>query len=155
MDLREILDPRAVKFHVPRTDKKRTLQELAHIAAQITGIPAQEIFDGFQAREALGSTGVGRGIALPHARCDDIDQMHGIFLRLQNPVAFGAIDRQPVDPIFALLVPTSSGSEFLTALAHIARTFRDEEICRKLRANDNVATLYTILMMQDDTPQAA
>jgi len=88
---------------------------------------------------------VGHGIALPHARLEVVDQVCGIFLRLEKPIDFDAVDRQPVDLVFALLAPESAGVEHLKALALVSRTMRDADMQAKLRANADASTLHTIL----------
>ena len=96
-------------------------------------------------REALGPTGVGGGIALPHARLENLDHVVGAFVLLENPVEFDAIDKQPVDVVFSLFAPKAAGVEHLKALALVSRTLREQSIVAKLRSNPDAATLYTIL----------
>ena len=99
-------------------------------------------------REGLGPTGVGHGIALPHARLAEVDTVRGIFIRLEKPLNFDAVDRQPVDLVFALLAPKTQGVDHLKALALVSRTMRDPDICAKLRANSDPSTIHTILTEQ-------
>ena len=96
-------------------------------------------------REALGPTGVGGGVALPHARLEELDRVVGAFVLLENPIEFEAIDKQPVDIIFSLFAPKSAGVEHLKALALVSRTLREQSIVSKLRSNPNPTTLHTIL----------
>ena len=96
-------------------------------------------------REGLGPTGVGKGVALPHARIAEADTVKGVFLRLEKPLNFDAVDRQPDDLVFALIAPQNAGVDHLKALALVSRTLRDPGICSKLRANSSPATLHTIL----------
>ncbi len=93
----------------------------------------------------LGPTGVGHGVALPHARISGLDRVVGAFLRLEKPLDFDAADRQPVDLIFALFAPLDAGVEHLKALALVSRTMRDASLCAKLRANADPAALHAIL----------
>ncbi len=93
----------------------------------------------------LDPRGVGHGVALPHARLAGVDDVKGIFLRLEKPLNFDAVDRQPVDLVFALIAPENAGVDHLKALALVSRTFRDASICAKLRANSDPVTLFTIL----------
>jgi PTS system nitrogen regulatory IIA component len=88
---------------------------------------------------------VGNGIALPHARLDDLDRIFGIFIRLEKPLDYESVDRQPVDLIFGLFAPKDSGVEHLKALALVSRTMRDPAICAKLRANTDPLTIHAIL----------
>src|SRR5690606_22865593 len=104
------------------TSKKRLFQELGDIAAAAYDLDAAAVVDGLQERESLGPTGVGHGIALPHARLEGIERIVGIFMRLERPMDFDSVDRQPVDLIFALFAPKESGVEHLKALALISRT---------------------------------
>ena len=108
-----------------------------------------------QERESLGPTGVGHGIALPHARLEDVPGIAGVFLRLEKPLDYDSVDRQPVDLVFGLFAPKDSGVEHLKALALVSRTMRDAAICTKLRANADPAKLYAILTESRATNAAA
>ena len=145
MELSKLLMPGAVRVIGQLTGKKRLFQELGEIAAQAYGVNASVATDGLQERESLGPTGVGHGIALPHARLDDIDHIFAIFLRLEKPLDYDSVDRQPVDLVFGLFAPKESGVEHLKALALVSRTMRDPGICSKLRANTDPAKLHAIL----------
>ena len=96
-------------------------------------------------REALGATGVGNGVAIPHARLAGIEKVVGAFFKLDKPMDFSSVDRKPVDLIFALFAPENAGVEHLKALALVSRTLRDDSMCSKLRANSNSTTMYAIL----------
>ena len=154
MDISQILQPSAVRVLAQAASKKRLFHDLAEIAAAAYGIGASQAVDGLQERELLGATGVGNGIALPHARLEGLKNIVGVFVRLEKPMAFEAVDRQPVDLIFALFAPKEPGVDHLKALALISRTMRDGAICTKLRANTTPATLHAILT-EATTPQAA
>jgi PTS system nitrogen regulatory IIA component len=145
MDLSSLLRPRAVKMVNDVTSKKRLLQGIAELAEGLIAHPASEIFDALQERESLGPTGVGHGVALPHARLADLTEVHGAFLRLERPIAFEAADRQPVDLVFALFAPADTGVDHLKALALVSRTLRNADLCTKLRANSDPSTLYALL----------
>jgi PTS system nitrogen regulatory IIA component len=146
MDISSILQPGAVRVLGKVGSKKRLFQELGDIAAAVYALDAGLAVDGLQERESLGPTGVGHGIALPHARLDGLERIVGIFVRLEKPMEFDAVDRQPVDLIFTLLAPKDSGVEHLKTLALVSRTMRDAAVCTKLRANANPATLHAILV---------
>ena len=88
---------------------------------------------------------MGRGVALPHARIENLDQIVGCFIKLDRPIDFDAVDRQPVDLVFALFAPLESGVEHLKVLALVSRTLRDTQVCMKLRNNDDAGTLLAIL----------
>ena len=154
MDLSKLLTPAAVRVIGQLTSKKRLFQELGEIAAQAYGLSAATAIDGLQERESLGPTGVGNGIALPHARLVGLERITGIFLRLEKPLDYESVDRLPVDLVFCLLAPKDSGVDHLKALALVSRTMRDPGICAKLRANADPAKLYAILT-ESKAPQAA
>jgi len=145
MHLSEILDPRAVRAVGHMTSKKRLMQELGEISANVYEMPLNLTVDALQERESLGPTGVGHGVALPHARMDGLQSVVGSFIRLDKGMEFDAVDRQKVDLIFCLFAPVDSGVAHLKALALVSRTLRDEAICRKLRSNDDPATIHAIL----------
>lgn len=154
MELKEILDAKAVRLHSKANSKKRLIQDIAEQAASVYGLDASVIMSSLMEREKLGSTGVGRGVAIPHARFADINTVMGFFVRLEKPVDFDSMDRQPADLIFTILAPQKEGADHLKALALVSRTLRSENICAKLRANDDPATLYNILT-EVTTHQAA
>ena len=145
MELTTILHSEAVKAVDAFGSKKRLFQELGDIAAVAHGLSSADVSAALQERESLGPTGVGKGIALPHARLGTIDSVMGVFLRLEKPLEFESVDRQPVDLIFALLAPQDAGVEHLKALALVSRTMRDASLCGKLRANTDPSTLHTLL----------
>lgn len=134
--------------------KKQVLQELSERAGHIAHLPAREIFDAVLQRERLGSTGIGNGIAIPHAKLAKCSAIFGIFARLEKPVDFEAIDGAPVDLVFLLLAPESAGADHLKALARIARVLREPAIIAKLRGIRDQAALYAVLT-QEPTSHAA
>jgi PTS system nitrogen regulatory IIA component len=145
MELSKLLTPGAVRVVGQFTSKKRLFQELGEIAAQAYGLSSALAIDGLQERETLGPTGVGHGIALPHARLEDLKGIVGVFLRLEKPLDYDSVDRQPVDLVFGLFAPKDSGVDHLKALALVSRTMRDPSVVTKLRANSDPAKLYAIL----------
>ena len=145
MDLSTLLKPAAVKVLTNVTSKKRLFQDLSEIAHSAYGLDAIQTVDALQEREMLGPTGVGHGVALPHARLHGLDKVAGLFLRLDKPLDFDAVDRQPVDLVFGLLAPETSGVDHLKALALVSRTLRDAELRAKLRANDDPVALHAVL----------
>lgn len=145
MNLAKLLEPGAVRVIGQVSGKKRLFQELGDLAAQVYGLSAATVIDGLQERETLGPTGVGHGIALPHARLEDVSQIRGVFLRLEKPLDYDSVDRQPVDLVFGLFAPKDSGVEHLKALALVSRTMRDAQVVAKLRANADPAKLHAIL----------
>jgi len=145
MDLTTILKPEAVKVVSAASSKKRLLHAVAELAEAAYALNAPVVFEALLERENLGPTGVGHGVALPHARLDGLDSVVGAFILLEKPVDFSAVDRQPVDIAFALFAPEEAGVEHLKALALVSRTLRDSSLCAKLRANQDASTLYSIL----------
>lgn len=145
MELSSILRVDAVKTLSAVTSKKRLLHEVSEIAASVYSLQSADVCAALQERESLGPTGVGQGIALPHARLSGLEKVHGIFVRVEKPLDFDSVDRQPVDLIFALLAPLDAGVDHLKALAMVSRTMRDPALCSKLRANSDQTTLHTLL----------
>lgn len=154
MDLSTILAPAATKVMGHLSSKKRLFQELGELAAQAHGLNAATAIDGLLERETLGPTGVGNGIALPHARLHGLDRIIGVFMRLEKPLDYESVDRLPVDLVFALFAPKDSGVDHLKALALVSRTMRDGAICAKLRANTEADKIFAILT-ENRAPAAA
>lgn len=144
MELSRILRQEAVRS-VGASSKKRAFQTLGEIMATVHGLGEQAVVSALREREVLGPTGVGNGVALPHARLEQVREMTGCFLRLDRGIEFGSVDRRPVDLIFALFAPAGSGVEHLRALASVSRVMRDPAIRAKLRANADPAVLHAIL----------
>ena len=145
MELSSILKPEAVRVLSAASSKKRLFQEIGDVGAATLGMDAQTIVDSLLERESLGPTGVGHGVALPHARLSELESVSGVFVMLEKPIDFGSVDRQPGDWAFSLFAPEEAGVEHLKALALVSRTLREQSVCAKLRANQDPATLYTIV----------
>jgi len=145
MQIADLLTPRSVIPQLRAGSKKQALQEIARRAATIIGGSERQIYDVLAERERLGSTGIGRGVAVPHGKLAELTRLSGMFARLDRPIPFEAIDDQPVDLIFVLLAPLDVRSEHLTALALVSRLLRDRTICEKLRGTDNADALYALL----------
>ena len=141
----EFLSPEGVVAGMRATSKKQVLQELAKLAAKLTGESDRTILDILLERERLGSTGVGRGVAIPHGKLESIPAVCGMFARLQAPIDFDAIDDEPVDLVFLLLAPEGAGAEHLKALARVSRALRNETLCEKLRGCEKPEAIYAIL----------
>ncbi|EKE71491.1 PTS IIA-like nitrogen regulatory protein PtsN [Gallaecimonas xiamenensis] len=147
MELNEILRPDAVVTLAPGLSKKRVLEMIGEVAArQCNQITAHAAFDAMLARERLGSTGIGNGIALPHGRMTDTDKVVAVVARLSQAIDFDAIDNQPVDLLFALLVPSDQCQAHLTTLAAIAKRLSDKETLKKLRSASDDNEVYRILV---------
>jgi two-component system KDP operon response regulator KdpE len=145
MDLADLIEPGPVVYASRASNKEQLLQDVASRAVTLLNLDAQTICNALQAREELGSTGLGDGFALPHARIEGLDRLFGMFTRLNRPVHFDAIDGKPVDLVFLLLIPPAAGSEHLAALASISRHRRDKEFAARLRGASSVAALCSLL----------
>lgn len=154
MQISEILTQSAVKTVSAVTSKKRLFQEIAEIAYSAHGIPADLALEALLERESLGPTGVGHGVALPHARVKNLDHVVAVFLRVERPLDFDAADRHPVDLFFALFAPENAGVNHLKALALVSRTMRNKDVCTKLRSNTNPTSLHAILTEVEETKAA-
>jgi PTS system nitrogen regulatory IIA component len=154
MSLNELLTPDAVIASLRVNGKKQALQELSDRAAEVSGLPAREIFDSILQRERLGPTGVGDGIAIPHGKLAKCRRIFGVFARLERPIDFEALDGLPVDLIFLLIAPESAGADHLKALATIARKLRNPNLAAQLRATRDASAIYS-MMTQTPTSHAA
>jgi PTS system nitrogen regulatory IIA component len=142
MKISGLLSPTDVMIDVRAANKRLLLQEFAAKAAPGLGLPVGGIASCLLKREELGSTGIGRGVAIPHARLPDLQRPFGLLARMKQPVEFDAIDRQKVDIVFALLLPAAVENEALAALALVARTLRAPENLARLRAAKNTSELF-------------
>jgi len=138
--------PDAVLACVKASGKKALLAELARGAATLFKFDERRLFDRLLERERLGSTGIGSGIAIPHARMAGLDKPCGLFARLAHPVDFDAIDERPVDVVFLLVAPEGAGADHLKALARVSRLLRDRALVDKLRATETADALYALLV---------
>lgn len=145
VEISDIIAPEAVLANLKVTSKKQLLQELAAHGAKVSDMPEREIFDTLLERERLGTTGVGRGVAIPHGKHDKLDRIYAVFARLANPINFDAIDDEPVDLVFLLLAPESAGADHLKALARVSRLLRDSGTCAKIRGADDREAIYALL----------
>ena len=136
--------PEAVWTAAPST-KPAVLDALADRFAKVYALDRDDVLDGLQEREALGSTGFGRGVALPHARIDGLSRPVAALLKLESPIDFAAADRLPVDLVIGLLSPTNAGATHLHALAALSRMVRDEDMHRALTEASDTETLYALL----------
>ena len=148
--LDQILAPECVRNGVPAGSRKRTLQVLGEVLAGAEPeISAQAVFDRLVARERLGSTGLGEGCAVPHARVPGLGHALAAFLRLRRGVDFDAPDHEPVDLVFGLLVPDESTDEHLQVLAAIARLLSDEAVRSSIRSTEEPGRIREILVADD------
>src|ERR1700722_19902472 len=145
MGIADIIAPDHVVVGLRVGDKAQLLRELARRAASALSLDQRVIFDALQAREDLGSTGLGKGFALPHARLDALSQFFAMFVRLGRPIDFAAIDDRPVDLVILLLTPANSGNQHLATLAALSRPLRDEAFVRRLRQAPDAAAVHSLL----------
>jgi PTS system nitrogen regulatory IIA component len=153
-DFSDMLRDNAVLTGVVAANKKAVLQQLASVAATMLDGDAKLICDRLVAREKLGSTGFGGGVAIPHAKIERLAQVTAVFARLAQPVDFQAVDDLPVDLVFLLLSPTDAGAVHLKALARVSRRLRDQAFLAKLRGTGSRDALYA-LFATDDARDAA
>ena len=145
MDIKDFLTPSDVFVGICSSDKIRLLEDLCRRAASILKIDADKIAADILKREELGSTGMGGGVAIPHARIADVKRPFGLLARLKSAIEFDAIDRQPVDLVFLLLLPTAPAGEQLNALALVARRLRDADTIRNARRATDPSGLYAAM----------
>ena len=150
----DIITQNQVLYLTSVSSKKRLFQEIANSLTSDCILSADIIFNALKNREQLGPTGVGNGIAIPHAKIDGLETIKGMFIRLEKPVEFESMDKKKVDLIFTILAPTHSGVDHLKALAKVSRLLRDKNICSKLRSTVDIAALFSILIQDWDTKAA-
>ena len=146
MKLGDLITADRVVVDVQVGDKAHLMADLAKRAAAALGIDMKAVLTALMARERLGSTGFGRGFALPHARIPDLDRFFALFVRLAKPVDFEAIDGAPVDLVCLLLIPYAAGNEHVAALAAIARRMRDVDFLQALRKPGNAGYIHDLLI---------
>lgn len=150
MQLNSILTSARTLCRASATSKKRALENLAQfISEDLKTVSADDLFGSLLARERLGSTGLGDGIAIPHCRVKAVDRPLGALVSLDQPIDFESIDDSPVDLIFVLVVPEEATDEHLNILAGLAERFSDPEFCRALRAATTDRELYDAAMRYD------
>jgi len=148
MQIREILTLDCTKSAVQCTSKKQALEMISEIAADHSGQSSTELFEDMLSREKLGSTGIGNGIAIPHARMKSDKQAIAVLLQCESPIEFDAVDHQPVDLLFALLVPEAQSEEGLEALSQMAITLNDKGVIKQLRDARSDKELFDVMIFQ-------
>ncbi|KQM62033.1 MULTISPECIES: PTS sugar transporter subunit IIA [unclassified Sphingomonas] len=144
-DFHDLVTSETVLAEVSASTRKALFAHIASVAHGAAGVDPKLVADRMADREKLGTTAFGGGIAIPHARIDSSRGVFGIFVRLDRPIDFGAIDELPVDLIFALLSPPDAGSDHLKALARVSRALRDAAFRAKLRGAGSADALYALL----------
>jgi len=149
MQIGDLLDRGAIALRVSASSKRQVLAVIAEIAARSFGLDVGHVLDALTEREQAGSTGVGHGVAAPHARLEGLSRLRGVFVRLEQPVDFDSVDDQPVDLIFALFAPKgAAGVEHLRALARVSRVLRQADMREQLR-QARTADAVLALLVQD------
>ena len=145
MELSTILQPECTTCATPGS-KKKVLELISDIAAvQYPTLSSQEIFESLLAREKMGSTGIGNGIVILHGRLTNIDHPLGIIIKCETPISFDSIDKQPVDILFALLVPSDQCEQHLATLSSMAEKLNDKAIVKQLRKSTSESELYDLI----------
>jgi nitrogen PTS system EIIA component len=145
MRLSDLLSPSNVLLQKRAADSRQLLRDLSQRAAACLGTDEAAIVAALLKREALGSTGMGNGVAIPHARLEAVKKPFGLFARLDQAVDFDAIDGQPVDLVFVLLLPVAGEGEQLGALALVARRLRMPEVLARLRRGKSALELHEVV----------
>jgi PTS system nitrogen regulatory IIA component len=154
MNLCDLLPRDGIIPSLQATSKKHALQELATIAAERTNLDAREIFNTLLQRERLGSTGLGRGIAIPHVKLAGLKGIVCLFARLEQPIEFESHDSEPVDLLFLLLAPEHASGDHLKALASISRVVREPSVIDALRSASDAKALYSALTLMQPSHAA-
>lgn len=156
MQLIDLLTPENVACNVHAGSKKRALEVASEeLDREQEQAGSRQIMEGLCAREKLGSTGLGHGVAIPHARIEGLDQPSGVMIRLAEPVDFDAADREPVDLIFALVVPEAATEEHLQLLSQIAELFGDEQRRDSVRRANDAKAMYDVIARWHAEPHGA
>lgn len=154
MDIGDWLDRSGIVYRSSADSKRQALSAAADVAAKAMTLRSSDILDALMEREAVGSTGVGRGVALPHARLRGLDRMRAVFMRLEKPVPFDAVDSQPVDIVFALFAPEGAETQHLRALARVSRLLRQSELREHIRQARTPDAIYAILSREAEASAA-
>ena len=155
MDLTDLTSVEAVFPRLRVSSKRNLLQELAQKMAEVVGVDHRELFAALLERERLGSTGMGRGVAVPHCRMPNLPKIVGGFAQLETPLDFEAVDGEPVDLVYVLIAPECAGSDHLKALARVSRVLRDQTMCQKLRGAHDAAAIFALLADHEEASRAA
>lgn len=146
MDIGNLLARDGIALRGAASSKRQALHMVAETAAEALGLKADAVFAALLEREALGSTGLGAGVAVPHARIAGLDRVQAVFVRLETPVAYEAVDDRPVDLLMGLFAPPSEGAEHLRALAAVSRALRSAELRERLRQAHTADALHALFV---------
>ena len=146
MLISDLLSPEKIHCDVHSSSKKHLLELISEeLARNSENLSQREMFESLCARERLGSTGLGKGVAIPHGRVKSTELVEVSFIRLKKPLPFDAVDGEPVDLLFALAVPENCGEDHLKLLSQVAELFSDPELLQELRAAENSVELLKLL----------
>ena len=146
MLISDLLSPERIRCDVHSSSKKRLLEIISReLARNSDGLNQREVFESLCARERLGSTGLGKGVAIPHGRVKGSHDVQASFIRLKKPLPFDAIDGEPVDLLFAIAVPENCNEDHLKLLAQVAELFSDPDLLMQLRAAEGPGKLLKLL----------
>lgn len=149
MKIKDFLQSEDVFLDVSGSSKKQVLENISDLCAKRIQLEEQVIFGALVERERLGTTGIGRGVAIPHARLANLKDLFGAFVRVK-PIDFESVDGQPVDLLFVLLVPEDSGADHLKALARISKLLRNEDVCEQLRQAQTAEDVINLIKKADN-----
>ncbi len=154
MIIGDLLTPGSICPRVSAGDKRKALAVISEVAARVHGLKASIVFEALMAREAIASTGVGHGVAIPHALVKGVDRIRGVFVRLRPPIDYAAVDDEPVDLLFALLAPPEAAADHLRALARAARALRSADLRSQLRVASGTDAILALLSREARTHAA-
>lgn len=143
--MNRLIDRSTIMLRLDATTKKDVLLAMSEKMAEQTGMHGRVVYDAIVEREKLGSTGVGKGVAVPHARLPGLDRVYAVFAQMAAPVAFDAVDASPVDLIFMILSPHESGADHLEALGMVSKSLRNTALCDQLRTASNAEAVFQML----------
>jgi PTS system nitrogen regulatory IIA component len=149
MTISDLLSPERIFINPDISSKKRLLEFISKGIAELCDLPQATIYNNLLDRERLGSTGLGKGFAIPHARLNDLDTTIGCFIRLDQPVNYEAVDNKPVDLVFTIIIPQQATDEHLKILSSLAKIFSQSEICDAIRKADSRDEVARIIQMAE------
>ena len=147
MKISELLDKESVFSQTSCTSKKCALEKISHIAAEKLDMDAQQLFNALIAREKIGSTGVGHGIAIPHVKIDSSHSATAIFMQCSSGIDYDSYDGNKVDILFAIFVPEDRCQQYLAALSEISKKLLDKRYIRQIRSAKDNESLYKLLQI--------
>jgi PTS system nitrogen regulatory IIA component len=149
MTISTLLSPQKIFIDTEVTSKKKLLELIANVVADRSHLGQSVIYNSLLNRERLGSTGLGQGFAVPHARVPDLDKTLGCFFRLKEPVNFEAPDNLPVDLVFTIIIPQEATEEHLLILSALAKIFSREDVCNAIRVASSKEEIETIIRLAE------